>query len=756
MSTALFGIRHHGPGSAKSLLQALDRYQPDLILVEAPEELIPLLDYLNLEDLRPPIAALLYNPKDLQQAVYYPFASFSPEWQAFQWAHRQSVPVWAMDLPQAMRLGLGQEPERLEALEAEETKDPLVLDIARDPMGYLARLAGYTDSERWWEVFFEQGRGQAEVFDTVLELMQTLRAEVGTAGQADNRIREAYMRKILRKAQKAGYDRIAVVCGAWHTPALADLQAYPLREDNALLKGIPKLKVKATWIPWTYERLAFSSGYGAGVLSPAWYSLLFEHYDQATIRWMTLVSQLFKKEDLESSAAHAIEGVRLAETLASLRGLEMPGIDELTEAVLTIFSGGYRSQLDLVRQRLIIGDQMGEVPDSIPSIPLQQDLEQHITSLKLKKYRSTEALWLKANSNRPQGGLDLRQAHDLQQSQFLHRLSLLKINWGTLGRPLGTELSTKNEYWQLQWQPEFAIRIIEAGMWGNTVEQAANAFVIHQAKEATQLSALTELLERVLHANLNPALQVLVQALRDRAALVKDVQHLLQALPALVRVRRYGDVRQTAVQQVDWMLQSLIPRICIGLPPACTQIDETASSALFGQILGAHRALLLLEEEVYWEQWQDSLATLATGGQIARDLSGLSTRLLLDAQSWTVQQAAEQMRQALAKGAPIQEGSAWLQGFLHGNGLLLLLNPHLWQLLDTWLMELSHMEFQQLLPALRKTFSNYAPAERQKMLQLARSGKPSLQKEQAPVQWDEQRVQAILPTLQLIFGEASA
>ena len=239
-----------------------------------------------------------------------------------------------------------------------------------------------------------------------------------------------------------------------------------------------------------------------------------------------------------------------------------------------------------------------------------------------------------------QGGLDLRQAHDLQQSQFLHRLNLLNIPWGTLGRSLGTELSTKNEYWELQWRPEFAIRIIEAGMWGNTVEQAANAFVIHQAQTLTQLSALTNLLDQVLHANLKDALQVLVEALRNQAALVKDVEHLLQALPPLVRIRRYGDVRQTAIQQVDWMLDSLVPRICIGLPQACTQIDEAASAQLFGVILAAHRALMLLEQEHHWTPWQGSLEALAEREGIAPDLRGLAAQLLLDAQAWDLEQAA--------------------------------------------------------------------------------------------------------------------
>ena len=41
----IFGIRHHGPGSARSVLKALKELQPDLILVEGPpdaQDVLPL------------------------------------------------------------------------------------------------------------------------------------------------------------------------------------------------------------------------------------------------------------------------------------------------------------------------------------------------------------------------------------------------------------------------------------------------------------------------------------------------------------------------------------------------------------------------------------------------------------------------------------------------------------------------------------------------------------------------------------------
>ena len=38
MGVHLFGVRHHGPGCARSLRAALEELQPDILLVEGPPD----------------------------------------------------------------------------------------------------------------------------------------------------------------------------------------------------------------------------------------------------------------------------------------------------------------------------------------------------------------------------------------------------------------------------------------------------------------------------------------------------------------------------------------------------------------------------------------------------------------------------------------------------------------------------------------------------------------------------------------------
>ena len=70
--------------------------------------------------MKPPVAILVHDADHPIDAVYYPFAEFSPEWQAMRWAISHNVPVRFMDLPQAHRMAVHR--DRLKQLLAEDGK----------------------------------------------------------------------------------------------------------------------------------------------------------------------------------------------------------------------------------------------------------------------------------------------------------------------------------------------------------------------------------------------------------------------------------------------------------------------------------------------------------------------------------------------------------------------------------------------------------------------------------------------------------
>ena len=746
----IFGIRHHGPGSARNLMAALRQLQPDLLLIEGPADAEDLIPYVTTEGLHPPVAMLLYNPKNLGQAVHLPFADFSPEWQAIRYGLFNEIPVRFMDLPQSLQFGLdnqakaGQQlllelPKELSEVEREQRR------IFCDPIGFLAGLSNYSDSERWWEAHFEQSEG-TEVFPLIVQMMSTLREDLEEQMPRREQMREAHMRKTLRQAIKEGFQKIAVVCGAWHAPALQQLDRYKSSADQALLRGIKKVSVKGTWIAWTYERLSTQSGYRAGVISPAYYELLFQDRAGLVIQWMIKVARLLRKEDLNASAAHAIEAVRLSETLASMRGLPVPGLEEMREAAVTIFCEGNAASLELINQKLIIGDVVGQVPPSIPAIPLQQDIEKCIKSARLSKERKT--------TEQVEKELDLRKPTHLQGSYLLHRLNLLNIPWGTekVVKKYSPAAGSFHEHWKLRWLPDFALRIIEAGMLGNTVYEAAVTKAIEEGREKNKLPALTALLELALKADLKDAIPVLVKYLRSRSALTTDVQHLMGALLPLVNATRYGSVRRMNVTSLEQVITKIIPRICVGLPMACINVDEEEAQSLFKLIQTTHHAIGVLDTEEFMNQWLEVLKQVAGMTGINGLLGGGSTRILYDKKNLEVDAVATKMSYALSKGNDIFQAAYWLEGFLHGSGLLLILNPALWNILDDWVSQIKEEAFKDVLPVLRRTFSGFSQAERRKMMALAKKGQIDLTEEEKENVLDKERAEQVLPTLKLLLG----
>lgn len=755
MSVHVFGIRHHGPGSARSLCQALETLEPDIVLVEGPPEAEALLPLLLHPQMRPPVAILIYSPDQPEQAVYYPFAVFSPEWQALRYGLQRQLPVRFMDLPQSHRFGLRQQDTEQDSPARDgptdpDNESPSSPNFRQDPLRLLAQAAGYSDGERWWEHLVEQRQDSTELFAAILTAMSVLRAEIETLPSADfhsrlEACREAYMRKTIREAEKQGFEKIAVVCGAWHAPALVEMP--PAKQDTAILKGLPRLKVEATWVPWTYGHLLMSNGYGAGIESPGWYQHLWDtggidSQAARSIRWMVRVAQLLRSQDLDASSASLIEAVRLAETLAALRELPLPGLPELNEAIQTGLCFGDPLPMQLIHDQLIVSERLGRVPEETPMVPLQQDLQRQQKHLRLKPSATETAL-----------ELDLRKPLDLERSHLLHRLVLLELPWG-IPQGSGSTRGTFREIWRLQWQPEFSLQLIEAGAWGNTIELAATACICDRAERAN-LPILTQLIDDTLLANLPPAITHLMARLEAEAALASDITHLMAALPPLVNVIRYGTVRQLETQMVGQVVDGLITRICIGLPVAAASLNDEAAAELYQHLIAVHAAIGLLQQPAALELWQRVLGQLADQQGLHGLVAGRCCRLLFEAGVFQASDTARRLSLALSTATEPTRAGHWIEGFLTGSGLLLLHNPALWQVLDHWLMQLSADTFTTVLPLLRRTFATFPAPERRQMGERVRQegpGEAGIGGTQQATGFDPERAAAILPLITQLLG----
>ncbi|MFF0266740.1 DUF5682 family protein [Kribbella sp. NPDC004536] len=687
MTLHLLGIRHHGPGSARAVAAALAELAPDIVLIEGPPEADKLVELAASEEMEPPVALLAYAVDDSTRAAFWPFAVFSPEWQAIRYGLAAGVPVRFCDLPAAQQFASAGG-----------------RSSSTDPLGTLAAAGGYDDPERWWDDVIESRRDGAEPFTVIADAMRELRhGEEATGREAQ---REAYMRTVIRKAQREGFERIAVVCGAWHVPAL-ELPLPPATHDQRILKGLPKRRVACTWVPWTHGRLAATSGYGAGITSPGWYHHLFTAPDQITTRWLAKVAQVLRDEDLPVSSAHVIEAVRLADTLAALRERPLAGLSEVTEATRAVLCGGNDVLLDLVTREAVVGELLGSVPGETPQAPVAADFAAHARRLRMKRDAAERVI-----------ELDLRKPNDLDKSRLLHRLRILGVDWGVPTVDERRAQGTFREMWRLAWDPGLEVELVAAGAHGTTVLGAATTVML-KAADSTTLADVTAALERSLLADLADALPPLLQGIDTRAAADADVGHLMAALPSLARASRYGDVRGTDTAGLASVAGRMVSRVCAGLARTVHGLDPDAAAAVQELIDGVQDATALLAEDVRTE-WLNTLQGLSDRASVPPMIRGRLTRLMLDTSRLPDREVELRLGRSLSPGTPTADAAGYVEGFLAGGGLLLVHDERLLALVDTWLGGIPDDAFVEVLPLLRRTFGTFAAPERRSIGSRAR------------------------------------
>lgn len=754
----------------------MEDYRPDCVLIEGPADADGLIEWAG-RGLEPPVALLAWDNTDPSQASFWPMAVFSPEWQALSWAVTHGAQAHFMDLPAAAVLAARKAERERARSEADaeagtegevETEGPVddaacsedpsdsggsegtdspadsgsegadvaardaAQPVRTDPIAELARLAGYEDPEAWWEDVVEL-RMEGDPFDALTEAIGLLREASPETDEATLR-REAHMRKVLRAARRAGHERIAVVCGAWHAPALAG-RPPKVAQDNARLKGMVKARTSLTWVPWTHQRLAGGSGYSAGVESPGWYHLLFAAPDRPVVRWLTQVAASLRHQDLPVSSAHIIEAARLAQSLAALRGRPMAGLDELSEAVLSVMCDGSTVRAAAATREVVIGEALGSVPDGVPMVPLDADLRSTAKSLRMAFAATPKTL-----------SLDLRKPRDLAKSQLLRRLEILGITWGRRQRVASS--GTFKEVWELEWDPEMSVQVVEAAAFGTTVASAAGNALLGATDSLPQV---TRSVEKALTAGLSEVVPTLLGILDEQAAREMDIVRLLGSVPALARSQRYGDVRGTDASSLEAVTRAVLVRGCAGMPAAAANVDAQVARTLRTTIDEVQDVIGLLDEQAA-TLWNAALRSALATRSLPGLLAGRITRMLLDAGELDRDDAASRLSRALSQGTQAEEQAEWIEGFLAGDILLLSYDNTLLEVLNEWLARIGDQAFVDVLPALRRAFGQWpSPQKTDLARQIRGLGSPTPDGN-GPAEEAFDGVEAVLDTVSMILG----
>ena len=694
-----FGVRHLSPAAAHHICRKLDEIKPDLILIEGPSDLNDQMHWFCHPKTELPAAILAYTEQTPIKTLLYPFAEYSPEYQAILWANKNKVACRFMDLPSDVFLAIS------EPTGETENNGVTTEQVYKE----LESILGESH-DTFWERKFEQL--ESNYLEAAQEFGKQLRfsSENSDFRKAENHIREAYMKRCIVNAQNEGFQNIFCVCGAYHVDGLQNNNPMSDKEE----KSLPRVKSNITLMPYSYYRLSERSGYGAGNEAPAYFELIWNALksgkpENAGYEYLTQLAANQRKQGHLVSAAEVIEAVRLANALAYIRSSKYPVLQDLRDAAITCMGHGNFSEISVSVAKVEIGLKIGQLPDGVSRTSIQDDFYRNLKELKLEKYRSPESQRL---------DLDLRENLrvkseksaflDLNRSFFLNQLRVLDVKFGTLTKYKSD--AAWGESWFLCWTPETEIEIVESALLGETVKLAASFKIKECADSSTDIAQAAQVFEDAFLCGIPKAAEYALSALQKLSIDTAAIEEISKTAQRLSNVIRYGDLRKFSSDLIIPLLSQLFLRACLILESSCG-CDDTAAKGVMESIERINRVQIdhdFLDEE----QWIKLLETISNRDDINTKCSGFAMATLIERGLVDENLLSIEVSRRLSKGVPADLGAGWFEGLAQKNRYSLIMRLSLWRELDNYLKSLDDEEFKRALVFLRRSFSDFSANEK--------------------------------------------
>ena len=530
---------------------------------------------------------------------------------------------------------------------------------------------------------------------------------------AETVVREAYMKRVITQAIASGIspEKIFCVCGSFHVAGLEENQPMAEEEENAL----PRADCCATLMPYSYYRLSSRSGYGAGNRAPAYFELLWDALNGAGVGegaylYLTRLAAAHRKAGNLVSSAEVIEAVRLADTLASMRGSKYPALSDLRDASVTTMGHGSFSELSIAAADTEIGRKIGFLPEGVARTSVQEDFYRQIKVLRLEKFRTVELQRL---------DLDLREKlnvkseaaalGDLRRSFFLHRLRVLGIHFANL-LPSRQDGANWGEYWELRWTPEAEIEIVESALMGDTIEGASAFALKERADNSSSIAQAAAIFQDAFLCGMPAAAAHALSVLQGLSVDSAAVSEVAETASRLSLVVRYGDLRRFDPAPVVPLIKQLYLRACLTLADAC--VCDAKSAPAVTQAMDRLNALQLNHEFLEEGRWLELLEDISDRDDLNTRCSGFAMAILLERGKADEALLSREVARRLSPGVPADLGAGWFEGLAGKNRYALIARLSLWRQLDEYLSGLDDETFRRALVFLRRAFADFSPNEK--------------------------------------------
>ncbi|MDO5407056.1 MAG: DUF5682 family protein [Eubacteriales bacterium] len=760
-SVYLFPVRHHSPVCGFHLKRAIAAFNPDVILIEGPENADGLIPVLTDPETRTPVACYYayrdsrgyLGEKKAAYRCYYPFLECSPELVALREAKALGIPASFMDLPYGEILLGTVEGKGVRTGEGRQTyNDDYLLSRSRY-VALLCEKAEVRDFEEFWERYFEQ-KGLRISTEEFVRQMRTY-CELSRRYSSKEELledgcllRERHMANRIRKALDEG-KRVLAVTGGFHTSGIEKLLKEPQKADvpHPMEAGDQEVYPMA----YSMEEADALNGYASGMQSPGFYDRVWRRlqaaeqgsgtgrcgaggddagrcvtggsgadscgagshgvYEETVLEYLIMVGKKARRQEESVSSYDEICAYTMAKGLAALRGKAEPGLYELRDSVRSSYVKGEvnlstDAPLRILRE-LTTGDQVGVLCKGAPRPPLLTDFEETCLAFGMKLHSALEQeVTLEIFS---------KEKH-LRMSRFFYQLDFLEI--GFARRTKGADLVNRRdrsrirEVWHYKWNSQVPARLIDVSIRGGTVEEAVTNLLLKRFYEANSCAEAARLLLQGFQMGLWEEEKRLQRQFREILAGDGDFFSLsrgfsdlvmLSELQALYQIREDKELTELTRSCFQKLLQMLPSMAGI----ADRQMKQGMECCLMLYRTTGRRTYVGLREPL-----MEGFERLLEQEQVQPGLQGAVMGLLYG-QNRVYEKRIRETAAGYIHGTRemMPKSAAFLRGLFFTARDYVFVSGDFLKLIDELLDRLPDETFLQLLPELRMAFGYFTPLE---------------------------------------------
>jgi hypothetical protein len=532
---------------------------------------------------------------------------------------------------------------------------------------------------------------------------------------------------------------ILVVTGGFHSVALPRLVGKGSR--RAAPSPVSPDSVQQALIRYSFQQLDALNGYSAGMPSPNYYNRLWREiadgsaaaHSRVAVSFLVEIGGITRKKDMQValSTADEIAALQQARHLATMRGHAGPTREDLLDGVRSCFVKGSMDGegailMGLVRH-VLTGSEIGNVPASAGTPPI-------IASFRKEAERARLDI---SNSLKKKVALEIyRRENHRRTSRFLHSISFLGVPFATFAAGpdfvRGTGLDRILEHWQYSWSPMTEGALVEASVYGATIEEAAANRLreaiarLEEEGQGRSANAAVAMLIRACRMGLHRQTPQLLTLIASRIAEEPSFIEAVGAANQLLLLWQSREPLQAhSLAEVPELLRASYLRACY-LVPGLGQCPETELTGAL-ESLSAIRELIaaasprLLDVELFWQAISEVLKSKNQSHPPFSTICGAIAGLL-----YSVGRMEQQALDELVVGHLIGISDSQRRvGFLRG--LLKTCREAAWQnlplihALDEIICGWEESEFISALPSLRLALADLTPRETDKVATLVAS-----------------------------------